>query len=340
MDIEQTIEQSTETAGPETGEPASRDELMAAVREAGGTESVDVDAEAAKAGTPPPAKDAPPATAEDEPPILAKLREREESWKKTQDAESRAERLIREAQEKAERIQAEAREKARLEHEQWLAEQRRKFETSPTDHLRALGDPDKIADLVMQDGTPEARARRELEMRIAKAEEKAEVGEQARKELEAWKQEQARIAREELQAKVQTEYLSQFASKEKAPYLHARYEPEEIFQKSVALAHEWAQKGLQYKKDFDDSTVAEYLESQAKKRLASLGLAPQAVAGATQSNGSGSRPHGLANGSRTLSAAAGSERRTSPKPVSEMTPDEERQALIDAVREAKRTIKD
>lgn len=334
MELEQTTEQANDTQPTD-----DRDALIAAVRDAGGTEAVDVAAEeaaaAAKQAEPPPA-----AEVTDEPAIVAKLRDREEAWKKTQEAESRAQRLEREAQERAQRIVAEAQEKARLEHDQWLAEQRRKFTESPTEHLRSLGDPDKIADLVLQEGTPEARARRELEARIAKAEEGSKAASEVKKELEAWKAEQARQAQAAMQAKVRDEYLTQFASQEKAPYLHARYEPEEIFQKSVALAHQWAQAGLEYKKDFDDNTVAEYLEFQAKKRLSALGtLAPQQVGGAA-AQAAGQRPQGLANGSRTLSAAAGSERRTSPKPVSEMTPEEERQALIDAVREAKRTIKD
>lgn len=339
MDVEQT--ETTE------GSLSERDELMAAVREAGGTESVDVDAEAVAAGSAPPEKaaaattDGKPAEATDEPRIAAILRDREDAFKKTQAAEDRAARLLRESEERAASIIAEAKERARLEHDQWLAEKRRRFQESPTEHIRSLGDPDRIADIIIQDGTPEARRALELEARIAKAEEKGQTADQVKAELEAMKAAIVRERQEQHEAQVRQLFMGSHANKDKAPYLHVRYDEDEIFTKANALATTWQKTGLVLGKDFDFDDVATYLEHDAKKRITAAGvIAPQQVGGAAPQNGAGTRPQGLANGSRTLSAAAGSERRASPKPVSEMTPEEERQALMDEVAKARRTIKD
>ena len=88
----------------------------------------------------------------------------------------------------------------------------------------------------------------------------------------------------------------------------------------------WSKAGI----PFAHSDVAEYLEHQARQRLAGVPVPPQQV------SGGGSAQKVRANGSRTLSAATGSERRASPKPLEEMSPDEERNALIEAVAEARR----
>lgn len=333
---EETTEQQQEQT---TADPASRDELIEAVRQAGGTESVDVAAEAEAAGTPPPAKEEP---AGEEPAILAKIRDREEAWKKTQQAESYAERLQREAQENAQRIIAEAQEKARLQHEQWLTEQQQKYKSSPSEYLRTLGDPAKVADDVLAENTPEARQRREIEERVAKAEAGAKTADEVKAELASVKQALARERYEAQVAEVKGRFLGQHANEERTPYAHVHHKgPDGVFKAADDLATQWQKTGMKLGVDFDFDDVAKYIEHQAKQellpKLSKLGIAPQQVGGAAP-QGAGTRPQGLANGSRTLSAAAGSERRTSPKPVSEMTPEEERQALIEEVAKARRTV--
>src|SRR5574339_629312 len=91
------IEQPQQPAEPAEGGIATRDELIAAVREAGGTASVDLAAEeqaakdqAAGAEQAPTAEQAPPA-GEEEPRIDRILREREKAHQERHAARSHAE---------------------------------------------------------------------------------------------------------------------------------------------------------------------------------------------------------------------------------------------------------
>ncbi|HYE92054.1 MAG TPA: hypothetical protein VEA38_13575, partial [Terriglobales bacterium] len=122
---------------------------------------------------------------------------------------------------------------------------------------------------------------------------------------------------------------------EKTPYLHKRFDAEEIFERSNRLAAQWQQAGI----EFAHEDVAQYLEFESRKRiLGSDGAStPQQVSGAA-GKPAGSAPKVKANGPRTLSAATGSERRTSPKPIREMTAEEERDALVAEVAEMRRKM--
>jgi hypothetical protein len=342
MDVEQT-----ETTTEQTAEPSLRDELIAAVRDAGGTQAVDVAAEeqaakerAAAAGvaTEQPAE---PAPEDPEAKFEAILAKRRENHQEISGAKARAERMLREAEEAKQRMIEEAKAEARRLIEEERKAFQNRFRTSPTEALRELGDPNDVADAVLREGTPEAKALAQAREEARQAREEAKKASTALTELEKFKQEQAAERRAAMQNQVRNEYLSQFATPEKTPYLHARYEPEEIFQRSVALAHQWAQEGLEYKKDFDDNTIAEYLEHQSKKRIAALNGTPanQVPAGAP-AKGPGLATKVTANAPRTLSAAAGSERRTSPRPLHELTPEEQRKALIEEVAAARKANPD
>jgi len=342
MDVEQTQEQTTEQINSDV---ASRDELIEAVRQAGGTQSVDVAAEeqAAQAAAAPVEQTEQQAAPEDpDAKFEAILAKRRENHQELSGAKARAERLLREAEEAKQRMIEEARAEARRVAEEERERLRLNFKKSPTETLRALADdPNDIVDTVLKEGTPEARALAKAQEEARLAREEAKKGSNALTELEKFRKELQAEKQAEVQSRVRTEYLTQFASPEKTPYLHARWEPEEIFQRSVALAHQWAQEGLEYKKDFDDSTIAEYLEHQSKKRIAALNGTPanQVPAGAP-AKGPGIAPKVTANAPRTLSAAAGSERRTSPRPLHEMTPDEQRRALIEEVAAARKANPD
>lgn len=336
MDVEQT-----ETTTEQTQTPDLRDELIAAVKEAGGTESVDVAAEEQAAAAPAEPVVETPAPEDPDAKFEAILAKRRENHQELSGAKSRAERMLREAEEAKQRLIEEARAEAkRLIDEERQAFQNR-FRTSPTEALRELGDPNDVADAVLREGTPEAKALAAAREDARQAREEAKKGSAALSEIEKFRQEQAAEKRAAMQAQVRNEYLSQFATPEKTPYLHARYEPEEIFQRSVSLAHQWAQEGLEYKKDFDDNTIAEYLEHQSKKRIAALNGTPanQVPAGAP-AKGPGLATKVTANAPRTLSAAAGSERRTSPRPLHEMAPEERRKALVEEVAAARRANPD
>lgn len=327
-DEQQQVEQEQE---------ATDADLIAAVQEAGGTEAVDVEAEAEAAGQPPPVKPEPaaatpaaPATDADEPKIAAVIRAREKAFQERQQAEDYAAQLRQRAELEAKQIREEARAKAERDHADWLTQQQRRFQENPTEAIRALAkDPQDIVDAVIRDGTPEARAMREMQQRIAEAEKRAAVGEQAKTEFEQFKLEQQQLAHAQRVEQVKTSFLSTHASPEKTPYLYKRYDAEEIFAKANAKAIEWQKAGV----PFDHADVAQYLEHESRKRILGEGSStPQQVSG-----GNGNATKVKANGSRTLSSAAGSERRASPKPIEEMTAEEERAALMAEVAAARRT---
>lgn len=353
---EQQGEQTTEQ--PTQGDP-SRDELIAAVRAAGGTDSVDVDAEeraaaerAATAGEQQATDGAQNGEqpGEEEPRIAAILRAREKAHAEQEAARNHAQEMIRQAQEESERLLQEARERADREWRAELERRRQAFQASPTEQLRALGDPQQIVDTVLKENTPEARALAQMQRELSEAKQKASVADDVKKQFDEFRAEQQRQAQLAEVERVRSVFLGQHATQEKAPHLNARYSEEEIFERANKIALDWRKGGLQLvqhgsrkgENDFDYDDVVNYLEIDSKKRLAPLlGSSPaqQASAGAP-AKAPGIAPKVPANGTRTLSAAQGSERRTSPKPLSEMSPEEQRAALIEEVAAARRSNPD
>lgn len=312
----------------DTGEATDAD-LIAAAQEVGGTEAV-LEAEAtppAKADTPKPAD-----AVTDEPKIAAVLRAREKAFAERQDADDYAAQRRAAADREAAAMLADARARAEKEHADFIESKKREFRDNPTEHLRSLSsNPQDIVDAVIREGTPEARAMRELQEQIASARAEAAKAGKVSEEFSAWKEQQAQAAHQYRVAAVKQTFLSTHAAPEQTPYLNKRYDADEIFDKANALAVKWQAANI----PFDHGDVAQYLEFEARKRIlgdASAGAPPQQVGGA-----SGTASKVKATGSRTLSASDGSERRASPKPIEEMSPDEERNALIEAVREARRT---
>lgn len=353
-----TDEQQTE----QTQGIPTRDDLIAAVREAGGTEAVDVQAEEqasaerAAAGEQPAAEgqsapqQAEPQTEEEEPRIAAILRAREKARAEQEAARNHAQEMLKQAQQEAERVIQEARERAQREAEAERERLRAEFRSSPTATLRALGDPQQIVDAVVKEGSPEWRELQAIRRDLEATKAQAAVGEEARKQLaELRAEEQQRQQQAEVE-RVKSAFLGQHATKDAAPHLHARYDADEIFERANGLAVSWRESGLRLvpvgapkgETDFDYDDVVKYLESDSRKRLSSVlksSPAQQVRAGAP-SGEPGIAPKVSANGPRTLSAAQGSERRTSPKPITEMTPEEARATLIDEVAAARRSNPD
>lgn len=323
---------------------ATRDELLAAVaaeKAAGGTdETAPTEPVAAPVEGEPPAAAAPV-----EPDPDAKLAEilkrREEGHAKRRDAEAYADQIRRQADAEKQRLIEEARAEAKRTADAELADLRAKFRASPTETLRALGSPDEITDAVMREGTPEARALAKAQEEARLAREEAREGKTAREELSQMRQEIQQERHAAVRAQTMNEYLSAHASQEKAPYMHARWDADEIFERSVSIAKTWAADGLVYKKDFDDGDVAMYLERQSKERFTkTVPTAAQQVSAAGSATSQGVATKVTANGTRTLAASAGSERRTSPRPFNEMNADEQRQALIDEAQAARKANPD
>lgn len=333
MDTEQT---QTETV--ENTEPTDAD-LIAASLEAGGAEAVDVEREAAEAverqaeaAAPKPAKAAAAtettATEGDEPKIAAIIRAREKAFQERQEATDHAAQIREEAQREAEQLRAAARKQAQDDYEAELTAKRARFKEKPVEFLRELGSTDDIVDAVALEGTPQWKAIRAAEERAARAEAKAGTVDAIKSDFEAFKSRVEGEKAANARAAVERAFLTDFAAPDKAPYLHKRYDEAEILHRAHDLANRWNKAKL----PFAHSDIAEYLEHEARTRIA--GTTPPQVSGA-----SGAQKVRAANGSRTLSAATGSERRASPKPMHDMSPDEERDALIDAAREARRTLK-
>jgi DNA repair exonuclease SbcCD ATPase subunit len=347
-----TIEQQNETieaTTPAASTDPSRDDLIAAVREAGGTESVDVAAEeqaAAERAGAETAQTAEQTPAAEEPRIDRILKDREKAHAEREAARNHAQEMLEQARREHERLLAEAREKAQREFEAELERRRAALRASPIEQVRALGDPKEIADLIMREGTPEARAQRAQEERLAKVEQVASEATKAKAEIEALRKQLAEETQARAMADAQDRFVNQFATAEKAPYMHAEYgSPAAVFQAAHQKALEWNKQGLELGRDFDMNDIAQYVERETRDRFMAkakaLGLVPaqQASAGAPAKE-PGNAPKASANGPRTLSAAQGSERRTSPRPFTEMKPNEQRAALIEEAAAARRANPD
>lgn len=325
-------EATQETAETETsGEPTDAD-LIAASLEAGGAEAVDVEQEAEQAAagtTPKPAAVEVEAGDVTEPKIAAILRAREKAFAERQAATDDAADLRRRASEEAAQVIADARRRAAEDYEAEMQARRARFKESPTNAIRELGfQTDDMVDAVAREGTAEWKAMRALQQQLAETQAKAGTADKVREEFDSFRKQIETEKANEARRSVEHAFLTQHAAPEKTPYLHKRYDPEEIVEKAHALANQWAAAKI----PFAHSDIAEYLEHQARVRIA--GTPSQQVSGA-----SGNAPKVKANGLRTLSAASGSERRASPRPMSDMSPDEERDALIEVARDARRTLK-
>lgn len=335
MDQDQIETQQTEPGA------ATRDDLIAAVQEAATAEAA-TEPSVAPAGETASTEETP---ADVPDPVAEVLRKREEMHRKRLDADAYAQQLRARAEAEHQRIIDEARAEAERLKAQSATDLRQRFQADPTAFLRSLDDdPQNVVDAVVRQGTPEARAFARLQQETAEAKRLAEEGRGAKEELAKFREEQKAQKLLEMRAAVQEQFLSQHASPEKAPYLHARYDANEVFERCDALCREWQADGLKLGTDFDRDTLVAYLEKQSRERYTKLpssqgvatGNAAQ-EAGPAASQGSAKKS---ANGTRTLSVAQGSERRTSPRPLSEMKPEEARAALIEEVKAARRAYPD
>lgn len=276
-----------------------------------------------------PAEPEKPTDEEENAPALEKiLKAREQAQKVREDSQS-----------EAEKIRADARKAAEEEAAKIIAEARRKVDeelgrlrTDPLEAIKRIGwDGQKLVDEVTKEGTPEWRAQKALEAKLAELDAKTKsYDEYVEKQRAAAAQAEAE-QRAHRQAQAEKVFLETTASAESCPSLHAMYDADEIIQRTYALA---ARIRNETGHVASDAELAEYLEHGARKRLEALRQqvgAPAAKQAATQAKAA------KTNGSRTLNAANGSERRAAPRPISEMSRDEARAALIAEAEEAMRT---
>jgi len=319
---------------------ATRDDLIEAVRAAGGVASADVDAEETAEALPPaetPAA-APPA---EEDRVERLLKAREKAHAETVAARRSADDILRKAEAERERIIEEAKAEARRAVLEEQNARRQRLDASPIEALRELGrDPNQVVDAVLQANTPEARERARLAAELAETRRDAAQGKTAFEELNKLRadinEERQQLAVEQ----VRTQFLSTVATPDKAPYLHAVADVvgSDVFALCDQLCRKWTSEGLvlngQGENGFAPADLVAYLERQSKDRI--VKVSPQAPPAQQVSAGAVARPPGnapqvSANGPRTLSAAAGSERRSAPKPFHQLTPEQKRAALIEEV---------
>lgn len=335
MDIETTQQESPDTTS--TAEGATRDELIAAAREAMNV----AEPAAAEAGATTEQPAEVPAAVDPDEKINSVLRAREAAHKQRIEAENYATAQKRAADEERARILDEARAEAKRIADEELSTLRAKYRESPTAALRALAnDPQEIVDAVLREGTPEARALAKAQEEVRLAREEAKAGSEAKKEVEKFLADQKREKEQAHYERVRDEFVSSTASRATAPALHAQYRSADgVFRALDAQCREWEADGLKRGVDFDDATLVAYAEKQSREWLREMGfsLAPAQQSGAgTASGQSGIAPKSAANGTRTITAASGSERRASPRPFHELTPDEQREDLIRVAQEAYR----
>lgn len=339
MDIENAQQtEATETPAESGGDP-TRDDLIAVAREAIAATGGEPATPAAYA----PAAATETAAAADDPEakIAAIMAKRAESHTKKLDADDYFAQRKAEADTLKQQVIDEARAEAKRQAEAELEGHRAKFRANPVAFAAALtnGNVDEFIQQVLRHETPEAaaHAKREAELETLRAE--AREGKTAKETVDQFLKQQEQERRQAVIEQVKTQFLSEHASVEKAPYMHARWEPEEVFQRCNALAVEWQKDGLKLGIDFDRDTVAAYLEKQSREHVTSKlpGLTPAQQSGAgAPAREPGIAPKSAANGMRTIPVASTSERRASPKPFNELSPAEQREDLMRVAREAMR----
>lgn len=333
-DVEQV--QHTEAAAPppeatnETGESqateapaeATQDDLVAAAREA-------MQAAKSEAGEMEGEKPAEQQTEAEEPRWMRLMKEREKGMAAREAEERAAADVKARAEAEAQRIIEEARTRARQVAEEEQKAWMKAYQEDPEKALMAVGGADKVADLLIDLNSPHGKAMAKIRAEVAEAKAKADALSDVRKEFEAFKQQQAQ---EKANAEFETakQKFWSHASQEQTPYLHARYDENEIIHRAAVVEAQWKAEKLQ----FDYADIAQYLEAEAKKRLTAVGVAPAQQSRAAPGTPAGNAPKSQANGSRTITAAAGSERRAAPRPFHELSEKEQNEDLLRVAREA------
>lgn len=244
-----------------------------------------------------------------------------------------------------ERIRAEAaadREAAKREREEAAADRAllAKLKKNPVEAMKELGwTGEQFIEEVTREGTPEWKAMKRLEAENEALRAKTEKFEQfldaqQKKELAAAERTQAAAQQAELKDTEQ-KFLSMVPE---GSAMRLLYDDDEIILQGHKLAYDLRQKsGGQLLASYED--LRDYLEKKATQKLAKVlesrsGQPSEKSAPAQSSGSTKAAPQKPGTGSRTLSTSSASERRASPKPIREMSPAEEREALIAAAKAA------
>jgi hypothetical protein len=205
-----------------------------------------------------------------------------------------------------------------------------KLKASPLEAIKELGwNTDDLVRNVINEGDPQwqqlTQQQKLIEAQKAELQEIRSYIDQYKTNYQQEQEQRRQLIDQTTKQAVYDKFLGNIATEEKCPALRSLYEPDEIVAKGDAIADSYrARTG----KVASLEEIAEYLEHQASEKLASI---------RDKSRGQGNATKSKANGPRTLSAASASERRSSPRPVRDMDPTEEREALMAAAAEAMRS---
>jgi len=290
-----------------------------------------------------PAKPAPAPAATDEEPEIPKveaaLRARVEAQKTREAAKSEADRHLEEAKAEAERIRAEARAEAKRVVEEEQRAFRDRYAKAPLEAIKGYGiDTKRLVDDVTREGTPEWQEQKRREAWEAEQTAKASkldafLASQTKREEEA----QTRYAAENRRAVV-AEFVDMV--KTQAPEVREFYQVA-ADRLGVDVDDLIVAQGDKLHKEYGQATgsVAQLgeLVQTLKYRTAERQRADRQEHGA---HGTGSSARQLrAAGSRSLTASGASERRASPKPFVDLSPEEQRADLEAVYAEAMRTAR-
>ena len=264
------------------------------------------------------------ATEDAELPRIAKLLKAREKARETElESRKQASSILEQAKAEAAKFLEEARKTAQAEFDKQRADYADKLRKNPYKFIEEHGlDRETLINEVAREGTPEYQLIKRAEERAAAAEKKLAEHD---KRWEAWeKREQERELAGQTQKirEVEKQFLG-LVTLDSAPNLRKLYEDSEIVEKGHRLARRLRDETGE---NASLEELRDYLEHEAKTRLAKLS------APATPAKDATKKP---ANGTRTLSGTAQSERRAMPKDFkAAKTPEEEQALLMAAAEEA------
>jgi hypothetical protein len=227
-----------------------------------------------------------------------------------------------------------------------LEEREQLFSTLRTDPLgfikKAGWDPSDLVHSVARAGTPEWEAEQKLRSELGDTRQKLSTFEKFVEDQKKREAEFIDYQRKQQIESVYKDFLTNHMNDEKAP--NARLvaslasDPDAYLRAEGDRVYMAIQAQTGKSPGLDE--VAEYIEWQAAKRLEAKGLAKVRGEQAKPATENGKALRGTSSNntaSRTLSASVASERRASPKPIHQMTRDEERRALEEAFMEGAKT---
>lgn len=262
------------------------------------------------------------AAAEDDEPVLAKLlKARAQGQKEVGQAQAHAQRIRQEAEAAAQEFLAKAKAQADAMMRDAEAGGRRKLEE--------LLSPEALTARQADEHDPVYKLGKRFEAELQKRDQELAELKKRDAERDAWIRQREQQESQLAQTTAEKNFVSA-ASEEKFPYMRTLWSEAELLREAhEAIRHgkeAAAEKGERF--SCSDADIMQYLEREAKTRLLAKRDSLAKLLGQQVSSSSGSAPQGQrANGPRTLSTSHASERRASPKPVSEMTEEEATNAM-------------